>query len=43
MRDALRLDDMYTPFLPGWAPADFKKEELDDLTAEQDRKKDVAA
>ena len=43
MRDALKLDDMYTPFLPGWAPADFKKEELDDLAAEQDRKKDVAA
>ena len=33
MRDALRLEDMYTPFLPGWAPATFEKDELDDLTA----------
>ena len=43
MRDFLRLDDMYTPYLPGWGPADFKKEELDDLSTEQDCKKDVAA
>ena len=33
MRDALQLDRMYTPFLPGWAPATFEIDELDDLTA----------
>ena len=33
MRDALQLDRMYTPYLPGWAPATFEKDELDDLTA----------
>ena len=33
MRDALQLDRMYTPYLPGWAPATFKKDELDDLPA----------
>ena len=33
MRDALQLDDMYTPHLPGWAPATFNKDELDDLPA----------
>ena len=32
MRDALQLDRMYTPFLPGWAPATFAKDELIDLT-----------
>ncbi len=31
-RDALQLDRMYTPFLPGWAPATFAKDELIDLT-----------
>ena len=29
MRAALQLDDMYTPFLPGWAPATFEKDELE--------------
>ena len=38
MRDFLGLDDMYTPFLPGWAPATFEKEELDDLAARRDHK-----
>ena len=33
MRNALQLDRMYTPFLPGWASATFAKDELDDLTA----------
>ena len=33
MRDALQLDHMYTPFLPGWAPKTFEKGELSDLTA----------
>ena len=33
MRDGLQLDRMYTPHLPGWAPATFEKGELDDLTA----------
>ena len=33
MRDALQLDRMYTPFLPGWAPNTFEKGELADLTA----------
>ena len=33
MRDALQLDRMYTPFLPGWAPKTFEKGELADLTA----------
>ena len=33
MRDALQLDRMYTPCLPGWAPGTFEKDELDDLTA----------
>ena len=33
MRDGLQLDRMNTPFLPGWAPATFEKDELDDLTA----------
>ena len=31
-REALQLDRMYTPFLPGWAPASFERDELDDLT-----------
>jgi len=29
MRDALQLDRMYTPFLRGWAPLTFHKDELD--------------
>ena len=33
MRDALQLDNMYTPYLPGWAPTDFEKDELNDLMA----------
>ena len=33
MRDALQLDRMYTPFLPGWVPNTFEKGELADLTA----------
>lgn len=33
MRDALQLDRMYTPYLPGWAPKTFEKGELSDLTA----------
>ncbi len=33
MRDALQLENMHTPFLPGWAPTDFKKDELNNLTA----------
>ncbi len=33
VRDTLKLDDMYTPFLSGWAPATFEKEELDDLAS----------
>lgn len=33
MRDALQLDHMYTPYLPGWAPKTFEKGELSDLTA----------
>ncbi len=33
MRDALQLDRMDTPFLPGWAPKTFEKGELSDLTA----------
>ena len=32
MRDDLQLDRMYTPYLPGWVPAAFKKDELNDLT-----------
>ena len=32
-RDALQLDRMYTPFLPGWAPNTCEKGELADLTA----------
>ncbi len=32
MRDALQLDHMDTPFLPGWAPKTFEKGELSDLT-----------
>ena len=32
MRDDLQLDRMYTPYLPGWAPATFEKDELNDLT-----------
>ena len=35
MRDALQLDRMYTPYMPGWAPATFEKDQLDDLTAVQ--------
>ena len=31
MRDGLQLDRMYTPFLPGWAPMTFDKNELDNL------------
>ena len=31
-RDGLQLDRMYTPYLPGWAPATFEKDELNDLT-----------
>ena len=33
-RHALQLDRMYTPFRPGWAPARYKKDELDDLSAD---------
>ena len=33
-REALQLDRMYTPFLPGWAPATYEKNELDDLAAD---------
>ena len=33
-RVVLQLDRMYTPFLPGWAPATYEKNELDDLAAE---------
>jgi len=33
MRDALQLDRMYTPFLPGWAPLTFQKDVLDNPTA----------
>lgn len=32
MRDALQLDRMYTPFLRGWAPLTFQKDELDNPT-----------
>ena len=31
MRDAHQLDGIYTPFLPGWAPMVYEKNELDDL------------
>ena len=34
IRDALQLDSLYAPSLPGWAPATFKKDELGDLTTE---------
>ena len=33
MRDAFQLDSMDTPYLPGWSPAIFEKDKLDDLTA----------
>ena len=33
-REALQLDRMYTPFVQGWAPATYEKNELDDLAAE---------
>ena len=33
MRDALQLDRMYTPFLPGWAPLTFQRDELNNPTA----------
>ena len=32
-REALQLDRMYTPFLRGWAPATYEKNELDDVAA----------
>ena len=32
IRDALGLDELYTPCLPGWAPATFWEKELEDLT-----------
>ena len=32
-REALQLDRMYTPFMRGWAPATYEKNELDDLAA----------
>ena len=31
MRDTLQLDRMYTPFLPGWAPMNYEKDELENL------------
>ena len=31
MRDTFQLDRMYTPFLLGWAPMNYEKDELDDL------------
>ncbi len=31
-RDALQLDELYTPHLRGWTPATFEEDELDDLT-----------
>ena len=31
-RDALGLDELYTPCLPGWAPATFWEKELEDLS-----------
>lgn len=34
MRDALQHDRMYTPYLSGWVPGFFEKDELDDLTIE---------
>ena len=33
-REALQLDLMYTPFVRGWAPATYEKNELDDMAAE---------
>ena len=32
IRDALGLDKLYTPCLPGWAPVTFWEKELEDLT-----------
>ena len=32
MREGLQLDRMHTPYLPGFAPATFEKDELNDLT-----------
>lgn len=34
-REAFQLDRMYTPFMPGWAPAAYEKDELDDLAVER--------
>ena len=39
MRDALQLGRMYTPFLRGWAPLTFQKDDLDNVAAGASRKK----
>ena len=39
IRDATRLDELYTPFSPGWGPSTFNKGELNDLTQSRGMKK----